>query len=71
MFNPSKSNVLSSTPTTSSHYAYKGSQWPSALFRLVLSEMGLGVKFRGMTVSSWALSSGLYLAQINTLDLAK
>ena len=43
----------------------------SVLFHLVLSVMGLGVKFRGMTVSSWALSSGLYLIQINTLDFAK
>ena len=68
MFNPSKSNVLSSTPTTSSPYAYKGSQCG---FSFGINEMGLGVKFRGMTVSSWALSSGLYLVQINTLDFAK
>ena len=68
MFNPSKSNVLSSTPTTSSPYTYKGSQ---CAFSFGISEMSLGVKFRGMTVSSWALSSGLYLIQINTLDFAK
>ena len=71
MFNPSKSNVLSSTVHTLPLLPLMPNRAVSALFRLVLSEMGLGVKFRGMTVSSWALSSGLYLVQINTLDFAK